>query len=195
MSSNKRKTSNGENGSDYWTPDGDSIVDKEREKKGKCGGRCRNILKHIFSHVGITGMVIAYAIIGGFIFQHLEQTNEKQECIQLMEKYVAVENKTMYNIWEISKVYVDEFEKNAGDEALKLKVNAITEFGKILSHFQSSVLDLSYDGKNCTIMGETGGPGFRWSFAGSLLFAVTVITSIGKFCHWCSIVNLKLLVF
>ena len=33
----------------------------------------------------------------------------------------------------------------------------------------------------CLIMGEEGGPEYKWSYAGSLLFAVTVITTIGEF--------------
>ena len=32
----------------------------------------------------------------------------------------------------------------------------------------------------CLIMGEEGGPEYKWSYAGSLLFAVTVITTIGE---------------
>lgn len=165
-----------------WEPDADSLnSENEKEKDGKCGKRCKTVLKHLFSHIGITGMVIAYSVIGGFIFQHLEETNEKQECIQTMEKYEPMENKTVENIWEISKVYADEYLRTVGEEAEKLRVTAISEFEKVLDEFQANVLELGYDGKNCTNMGETGGPGFKWSFAGSLLFAVTVITTIGKF--------------
>ena len=72
------------------------------------------------------------------------------------------------------------FFASEGNEALRMKTEAIGEFEKVLRDFRSQVIDLNYDGKNCTIMGEPGGPGFKWSFSGSLLFAVTVITTIGK---------------
>ena len=178
MASKEDQTWNSGDNIDNWTQDSDSIID--RKKEGKCGGRCKKVLKGLFSHVGITGMVVAYSFIGGFIFQHLEETNEKQVCVQLMEKYQPMENKTILNIWEISKVYVNEYTITVGNEALKLQEDAIAQFEKILAEFRANVLELDYDGKNCTIMGETGGPGFRWSFPGALLFSVTVITTIGK---------------
>ena len=55
-------------------------------------------------------------------------------------------------------------------EAMILKNDAIGEFEQILREFRTHVLELDYDGKNCTIMGETGGPGHKWSFAGLYYF-------------------------
>ena len=181
MASKEDQSWNSGDNIDNWTQDSDNVA--EHKIQGKCGGRCKKILKGLFSHVGITGMVIAYSIIGGFIFKHLEETNEKQECVQLMEKYEPMENKTVQNIWEIGKVYVNEYTQTVGAEQQRMHASAIVEFEKILADFRANVLELGYDGKNCTIMGKTDGPGFRWSFAGALLFSVTVITTIGKiFC-------------
>ncbi len=179
MAANPSGTWNDHESSDTWTNDGEG--GDGRQRTSKCGRRCKIVLKHLFSHVGLTLIIITYSIIGGFIFRHLEETNEKQECIKLMNKYTPLENKTAYNIWEIAKVYVDEFEQTAGSEATKLEDAAKVEFEKILRGFQTDLLELKYDGKNCTFMGEADGPGYRWSFAGALLFAVTVITTIGEY--------------
>ena len=43
---------------------------------------------------------------GGFIFEHLEQTNEKEECITRMHKYYPMANDTKHELWEASKGYV-----------------------------------------------------------------------------------------
>ena len=178
MATKEDEAWNSGNKNDDWVQDSDSETDG---KKGRCRLRCKNILKGLFSHVGITGMVMAYSVIGGLVFEHLEKTNEKQSCIQLMDKYTPVENKTMLNLWEVSRAYVNEFFTAEGREAMILKNDAIGEFEQILREFRTHVLELDYDGKNCTIMGDAGGPGHKWSFAGSLLFSVTVITTIGKF--------------
>ena len=87
----------------------DSESETPEKKRRCCNIGRKNVMKGLFSHVGITAIVIAYSIIGGFVFQHLEETNEKASCIQLMDKYTPVENKTMLNLWEISRVYVNEF--------------------------------------------------------------------------------------
>ena len=140
---------------------------KRRQVIANC---CKKSMKVIFSHVGLSGMVIVYSIIGGFIFQHLERTNEKQECVNSQNKYEPMENVTKYNLWEISANY-------RNDEDMEM---ALEEFQKQLVKFRDDVLALGYDGTNCALMGEPGGPAYKWSYPGALLFSVTVITTIGK---------------
>ncbi len=149
-------------------------------KKAITKGACKKFLKFLFSKVGLVLLVIVYSLIGGAIFQHLEEENEKMECVGLMNEYFPVEEKGTENLWEIAKAYVDEYERTTGQEQENLRLEAEQEIQKILHAYRDDVLELKYNGKNCTLMGEKGGPGHRWSFAGSLLFAVTVITTIGE---------------
>ena len=44
---------------------------------------CKKAMKFTFSQLGLCTMVALYAIAGAFIFQHLEKTNEKDECVQV----------------------------------------------------------------------------------------------------------------
>ena len=76
--------------------------------QSKRGNYCRKVLKFCFSHIGLCGMVIAYAVAGGFIFEHLEKTNEKQECVKAMEKYEPYINDTVFKLWAISQNFQDE---------------------------------------------------------------------------------------
>ena len=140
------------------------------EGKGKFKDCCKKALKFLFSHIGLCGMVIAYSVAGGFIFQHLEKTNEKQECVKQKDKYDPLQNLTMFKLWEISSSF------RADDD----QEYALLEFEKQLEKFRDDVIALGYDGKNCTALDEAGPPGYKWSFPGALLFSVTVITTIGK---------------
>ena len=151
-------------------PEDDKTVEEDDEKKGGAKNCCKKVLKFMFSHIGLCGMVIAYSVAGGFIFQHLEQTNERMECEKAYEKYHPAENDTMHKLWNIAQSF-----RNDDDED-----NALNEFQKVLQNFRKIVLDLDYDGRNCSLYGEKDGPSYLWNFPGALLFSVTVITTIGK---------------
>ncbi len=90
-------------------PDSYPNDQSDRESNGGgCGKCCKSFAKFMFSHIGLCGMVVAYSVAGGFIFQHLEATNEKQECIKAMDKYVPMENKTVYDLWSLAQAYVPQ---------------------------------------------------------------------------------------
>jgi len=55
--------------------------DKMARRKALCLC-CKKAAKFAFTNIGLSVIVVVYAIAGAFIFQILEQTNEKEECIQ-----------------------------------------------------------------------------------------------------------------
>ena len=146
----------------------------EPEKKSAAKNCCKKTLKFLFSHIGLCLMVVAYAIAGGFIFQHLEKPNEKAVCSKGQEKYGPMENNTKYKLWMLAKTYTEGDVDDPENE-----MNALSEIQKLLSTFRDNSLDLGYNGENCSMMGEPGGPSYSWGFPGALLFSVTVITTIG----------------
>lgn len=62
---------------------------------------CKKIMKVLFSHVGLCGMVTLYCVAGGFIFEHLEKNNEQQICYDSYYEYIPMENKTITSTLKI----------------------------------------------------------------------------------------------
>ena len=175
----------------------------KRERKG-CSHYFRKCLRLACSHIGLCGMVVAYSIAGGFIFQILESPNEKQECITAQQRYSVLENATireLLNLGIFSSLGNSPTLENSSSLGKSSNLgnasslgNASTNFTpdgdiedtlvelhrSVLAAFRDDVIHVSYDGKNCSQMDETGGTGHQWSFPGSLLFSVTVITTVGK---------------
>ena len=109
--------------------------------------------------------------LGGFIFMHLEQTNEKQECINARDQYLPAENDTINKLWMICKTFTNDDEM----------IYAMIELQKVLRIFRDNVVSIGWDSeKDCDLMGEENGPAYNWNLAGSILFSVTVFTTIGK---------------
>jgi len=88
---------------------------------------------------------------------------------QTMNKYVPMENATVSKLWNIASTY------NTDDD----EEMALAAFRMQVQKYRDDVKALRYDGSNCSMMGEEGGPDYKWSFPGSLLFSITVVTTIG----------------
>lgn len=150
------------------------LTEQEREKIEKKEQRndcCKRALRFSLSQVGLLLVVILYAVAGGFIFQHLESTNEKEQCVQGRDKYEPMENETIYKIWSISSSF------RLNDDA----PYAMAAYRTQLSKFRDEILSLGYNGNNCTAMGEPDGPPYQWSYPGALLFATTIFTTVGTY--------------
>lgn len=150
----------------------------EEQNVATAGGCCKYFTKFLLSHIGLCMVVVLYAVAGGFIFQHLEQTNEQQECKLKMDKYNYMENVTVEELWRASVAFVNQYRSDNEDP--EREQEALAEFGRYLVQFRDDTLELNYDGGDCDKMGKSGGPGYQWSLPGALLFSVTVITTIGK---------------
>jgi len=62
----------------------DGVTDDDRDERRAQKRDCfKRAAKFTFSQLGLCAVVCVYAVAGAFIFQHLEKTNEKQECVQV----------------------------------------------------------------------------------------------------------------
>ncbi|WAQ99861.1 KCNKI-like protein [Mya arenaria] len=141
-----------------------SVEDGDEKKQDGC---CKVFWKFMFSHIGLCAMVVLYSVAGGFIFEHLERENEKAVCTESLDEYVPMQDKTLENLKKVI------LENNLNTDAMMIQMKSI------LQTFRNNSLAIGYDGRNCDGYGEPNGPTYEWSWAGALMFSVTVITTIG----------------
>lgn len=130
------------------------------------GNLCLRILKKclrfLISHVGLTSVIVAYTLLGAVIFQHLEQPLEKR----VRQKVADWRMIHAQNLWLPTKdcnvLYEDKWKDKVDQELRDFQLQ-----------IYEAVKDDGWDGREV-------GDEPQWSFARSLLFAVTLITTIGK---------------
>jgi len=141
----------------------------KRERRRRQRQQCWNCIKatvaFLFSHIGLAFMVVGYSIIGGFLFKALEAPHEVAQKLYI----VKYKEDKIEEIWK----YAAQLDIETID-----KGNFTEEIARIFYGFQREVHKLvkeqGWDGEDST--DETR---LQWSFAGALLYAITVITTIG----------------
>ncbi|XP_052073679.1 TWiK family of potassium channels protein 18-like [Mytilus californianus] len=131
------------------------------KRKGKV--LLKKFLIFLFSHVGLTCLVIGYSILGAIIFQSLEQGNEKQSRLITTN----LRKETLNELWNATYRF-----------NILEKPNWTGQVEHTLRLFEKQIYvatkELGWDGISDEAVGE-----LHWSFTGSLLYSVTVITTIG----------------
>ena len=131
-------------------------------------GRCmKKFLVFLLSYVGLTTIVVAYSIMGGVVFVALESPNEES----VNHKVYKLRERHLKNLSDALGNFNDSSDFNdSKKEIWRMHAN------KVMLQFQSDIYELvsqeGWSGKNKTDL--------KWTFAGGLLYSITVITTIGK---------------
>ncbi|XP_050430530.1 potassium channel subfamily K member 18-like [Adelges cooleyi] len=121
--------------------------------------RCvRRFFAHLFSNLGLFGLVAGYVIVGAFVFRFLEAGNERQQ----RDRIGRLKNDCLGELWNIT---------------VRMHVLHELNWTKLvyepLQKFETQIISTKniqgYDSKNTE----------QWSLTGALLYSVTVITTIG----------------
>lgn len=127
----------------------------------QCKDYLRQFIAFLFSNIGIICLVVGYTIAGAFMFIVIEG---KSDNAGAMQRVAANRSDTVARIWDLTcctEYREDEWHR---------------EVQAHLRYFQSHVIEafrnFSYEG---AIKDN------RWSFSGSFLYSLSVITTIGGF--------------
>jgi len=113
--------------------DESTMMERRRRRRNKC---MKAVVTALFSHVGLAAIVVAYTIMGGFLFQALEAPNEDREKLR------------------IKKFKMDKVEELA-QQAMLLRVNQVdrdnfTAFAhEVLYQFQQQASLFVISSKTC----------------------------------------------
>lgn len=127
----------------------------------QCKDYLRQFIAFLFSNIGIICLVVGYTIAGAFMFIFIEGSSHTTKSIT--DRVEANRTGTAFQIWDLT--CCTEYKEQQWHNEVQI----------YLQHFQTFVIDAvrnsSYEGidKND-----------RWSFSGSFLYSLSVITTIGK---------------
>lgn len=147
---------------------------KVRQRQKKVISCCKKFIAFLFSHIGLCSLVVAYCILGGFIFKELEGPHEmqkKREITVLRQNFTEM----------IHRLAFETTLTKGNRDIFKTEVNAILrDFSVII---QKQTKEAGWDGqevKNETKNGTGPVEPEQWSYPSSLLYAITVMTTIGE---------------
>ncbi|CAF1062985.1 unnamed protein product [Rotaria sordida] len=141
-----------------------STDDQQICTKESCLKCCKKFTAFMFSRVGLFFVMIGYVALGGILFQALEAGNEHN-----MRHIMDLElNKTLDKLWQ-ETLRVNPFPEK--DKKGNFSLNATGE----LEQFEATVkrqVEKGFDGR-------TTNSEHDWNFFGAVLYAVTLVSTIG----------------
>ncbi|CAH1800361.1 unnamed protein product [Owenia fusiformis] len=140
-----------------------------RRRKEQAWDCCKKFTSFLFSHIGLCGLVVVYTIMGGFLFEALESPHEIKE----KHKMTQSRNTSLEEIWNLA---LQLREKKNIEYIEDEKRIFVSNLSVIIRDFQVLVYTAAKEG------GWDGNDDKRvlqWSYAGALLYSITVITTIG----------------
>lgn len=132
------------------------------ERMERCKNCCKSFTTFIFSRVGLCLLVVAYAFGGGVVFQFLEASTDESD-IDRVQQHLNTTVEKLFNQSIESKVLHQHNWTAMAREILE-------EYQRVLVRQTKR----GYQGERFTDDSK------QWNFPEAILYAITVITTIGK---------------
>lgn len=167
------------------------------EKNKKSQSFLKQLLYFVFSFTGLLSLIFSYCVIGGILFRNLESAGETARA----SKVTQLRNITVSKLWNIT----DQFN-------VLYKENWTSLVSREIVHFQQQIIDAVKDGDvdpgsldhlvPPVIPSKTPSTSLiasppqaqvhsqsQWSFAGSFLYSLSLITTMGELRTFCPLVS------
>ena len=131
------------------------------QRMARCKNCCKSLTTFVFSRVGLCLLVVAYAFGGGMLFQFLEAPYEGSITEGVQRRLNNTVEK-LFNSSEQSKVLY--------------KSNWTAMARQILEDYQRELVHQTKRGYQGERLDDDSK---QWNFPGAILYAITVITTIG----------------
>jgi hypothetical protein len=172
---------------------------KERRRRTRsqvCKQYAKKVVAVVFSTVGVLCLMVGYTTLGGYIFMRLEAPNEvavKADVRRAMRWHVAA-------LWSVTEqlnvlhrhnwtAMAEQVFDNFTREVFLATKNRGYEYGNDKAEVAAIVASLGYkidvdddedEEDDLDFNDPATASKLQWNFAGSLLYSITVITTIGK---------------
>ncbi|XP_043230727.1 potassium channel subfamily K member 18-like [Amphibalanus amphitrite] len=134
----------------------------------RCATCCQRVWGTICSNFGICLIILGYIVMGAFLFSHVEGSHEAAERDRVHSEISAVHHsvsqsrlRTVEKLWNIT-VALNVLHKENWTHLMAIE----------LKKFQADLIQASK-------RNHTAPPPEQWSFFGSFLYSLTIITTIG----------------
>jgi len=149
----------------------DGIMTTEIRKKKKAFDFVKVILKYAFSQAGVIVLCILYAVGGAEMYMGMEGPLEEQQKQLKINAALDIIDATDYladSFWNL--IHNKYPEKRLNDTAFQTKVEE--DLHSITMKIVDAAVNLDYDGEVDTWT-------YSWTFPNTLLFTITIMTTIG----------------
>ena len=145
---------------------------QEQKKKEAARQRLIRIGKAILKITILLLVNVVLLILGAIVFQKMESYNEYNNCIEARNDFYKSFNATTELMFLAAKYL------NDGEEITDVRLRELEiTYQSYLRNFSKEVTTIKYSTKhNCSDPGSFE----KWSISNSLVFALTVITTIGR---------------
>lgn len=128
----------------------------------QCKDYLRQFIAFLFSNIGIICLVVGYTIAGAFMFIFIESAPGNSQVI--IDRVTANRTGTVARLWDLTccSAYCED----------EWRTEVQAHLRSFQSHVIEAVRNFSYEGANKEMN--------RWSFSGSFLYSLSVITTIGE---------------